>query len=184
MRTGLLSTALLISMVGASVAEAQTKPAEAIESRLKLMLNAPRGQSTMGMVEAYDEAARAYVVEIGRVYHKLEKGLPPNQRETLVRGQLAWQEYLKAYRVFVSYVYDADGTMHKHMAMSYLKDMLQHRLDELCAFFMRAHDEFAEDVPEGDAWCSEKHGDLGLDDLLAPASQAAKAPEPTKRLRP
>gem|GEM_PF-5441316 len=138
----------------------------------------------MGMVEAFDEAAKAYAVEIGRVFHKLEVGLPPNQREALVSGQLAWQEYLKAYRVFVSYVYDADGTMHKHLAMSYLKDMLQHRLDELCAFFLRAQDEFSEEIPVGDAWCSEKHGDLGLDDPLAPATQAAKVSAPSKKHRP
>ncbi|MFN7958841.1 MAG: lysozyme inhibitor LprI family protein [Holophagaceae bacterium] len=154
--------------------QAQTKAAKQIEKRLAQELRSSEGSTTMGMVAAYEKAAKSYAVEIGRIYHKLESVLPKNQREVLVEGQRAWQEYLKAQRLFVSYVYDADGTVHKPMAMCFLKDTLQHRLDELCAFFMRQQDEFDEKVPTGGDWCAEIHEKLEGEDALAAASQAVK----------
>lgn len=172
---GRLFVALALLMAGGE-AHAQTKVAKQIEVRLKRTLRTPDGSSTMGMVEAYDKATRSYAVEVGRIFHKLEKELPANQREVLIQGQLAWQEYLKAQRLFVSYVYDVQGTLHKPLSMKLLKDLLQHRLDELCGYFMRLEGEFDEEVPTGEDWCPEKHENLGLEDPLAPASQAVSPP--------
>lgn len=133
----------------------------------------------MGMVQAFDTATKAYASEIGRIYSLLEKALPTNQRSALVQGQLAWQEYFKTQRMFVSYVYDADGTIHKPMAIALLKETLKHRLEELCGYFLRDTDELSEDVPGPEFWCKEKHESLGGGDLLVAASQAAR-PKPAK----
>ncbi len=166
---------LTLALLGGAVtAQAQTRISKRIESTLQQDLARKERQTTMGMVDAYDKATKAYAVEIGRVFRKLESTLPANQREAMVNGQLAWQDYLKTQRLFVSYVYDADGTIHKPMAMLLLKETLQHRLEELCGYFMRTQDELDETVPVGADWCKEKHEDLGLDDALVAASQAAK----------
>lgn len=182
LRSSIVSMSLLL-LAGGAFAGAQTRTEVSIEATLNRDLDSKDGWTTLGMVEAYDKAVKAYAAEIGRIYRKLEHELPPNQRAALIRGQLAWQEYLKAQRLMVSYVYDADGTVHKPMAMALLKDVLRHRLEELCEWFMRQQGEHDETTPGVEAWCKESHEDMGGVDVLAAAAQAAK-PLPGGSKRP
>jgi hypothetical protein len=139
------------------IASGQTKPAADIESRLKVKLEKPEFQTTAGMVEAYDEAVKAYRAEVSRTFEKLMKGLPPNEAKALGDSHRAWLLYFESMRACVSYIYDAPGTIHRPVAMQDLKTILQHRLEEMCQMYLEWDTSGSasnpEDVPDAGYWC-------------------------------
>ena len=136
---------------------AQTKRATEIEIKLNAKLDQPEFQTTQGMVEAYDEAVKAYRVEVARIFEKLMKGLPPNESKALASSHRDWLRYFESMRNCVSYVYDAPGAIHRVTAMLDLKIILEDRLNEMCQMFQEwdtSQDPTnPEDVPGADAWC-------------------------------
>ena len=152
----------------------QTRVASEIESRLKAKLEKPEFQTTAGMVEAYDEAVRAYRSEVSRVFEKLMRGLPKPQADSLATSHRAWLTYFEAMRVCVSYVSDADGSIHGPVAMNDLRQILQHRLEEMSQMFLESlePEKGVEEAPDRDYWCrGPVHERLVTDrsDPLAPS---------------
>jgi uncharacterized protein YecT (DUF1311 family) len=174
------SLAVLLLLAAYEPVQAQTKVAEQIEAGLKKALETPEGQTTRSMVEANDHAVQAYAREILRVYGLLRQGLPRPQKQALEKAQAAWLKYLESQRLVTSYIYDAPGTIHRAMGSAALKQVLQHRLAELCELFLDGGGEtpFSEAVPGRESWCGEVHQRLqGSDPLgdLAGARPVRKA---------
>jgi uncharacterized protein YecT (DUF1311 family) len=172
-----LGALLMLSACG--MAQAQTKAAAQIEADLKTTLETPQGQTTQGMVEANDHAVQAYAQEIRRVYGVLRKGLPRPQKQALEQSQAAWLKYLASQRLVTSYLYDAPGTIHRVMGSAALKQVLKHRLEELCEWFLGGGDDpDAEAVPGKAAWCGETHPWPKGADPLAELAGDRQAPRP------
>jgi hypothetical protein len=163
----MFTSRILLSLLFGLALQAQTMRSAKIEATLTQQLNSPEGETTSGMVDAYDTAAKGYRAEIDRVYNILLAGLPINPRRALLQTQKTWEAYLESYREAVSYIYDAPGTIHKIEGMSALKTFLEHRLIELCSFFLRdGPDEFSEEVPGKEYWCGDSHVKLKGKDPL------------------
>jgi uncharacterized protein YecT (DUF1311 family) len=167
---GLLRSLLALTLLSAGVViQAQTKAAAQIEADLKKALETPQGQTTQGMVDANDQAVQAYAREIQRVYGTLRKGLSKPQKQALEQSQAAWLKYLASQRQVASYIYDAPGTIHRVMGSAALKQVLKHRLEELCEWFLggEGDDPFSEAVPGREFWCGDTHARLMAADPLA-----------------
>ncbi len=176
------SLCALAVLLASGMAQAQTKAAAQIEADLKKALETPQGQTTQGMVGANDHAVQAYAREIQRVYGILRKGLPKPQKQALEESQVAWLTYLASQRQVTSYIYDAPGTIHRTMGSSALKQVLRHRLEELCEWFLGGDgdDPFSEAVPGREFWCGETHPRLAGADPLADLAGEITPPK-TKR---
>jgi len=181
----LLRTLLALTLLPVGgVIRAQTKAAVQIEADLKKTLETPQGQTTQGMVDANARAVQAYAREIQRVHGLLRKGLPGPQRQALEQSQATWLKYLASQRLATSYLYDAPGTIHRVLGSAALKQVLRHRLEELCQWFLAdaGADPDSGEVPGKAFWCGEVHPRFNASDPLAelagekPARKAKQGP--------
>jgi hypothetical protein len=160
--------ALSLLLAGAS-AHAQTPMAKRIEADLKQTLGTVEGQTTRGAMEAYGRAAQAYAREIKRVFERLQQGLPPGPKQAAVESQRAWLIYLEAQRQVTGYISDAPGTIHRVAGTAALKEVLRHRLQELCELFLWSglEETFSDDVPGSEFWCGQTHAWTPVADPLS-----------------
>jgi uncharacterized protein YecT (DUF1311 family) len=106
-------------------------PEQRIESELNAKFEKPEFQTTMGQVEATDEATDAYKKEIQRVYKKLVKGLPPAERASLMESQRVWKAFEATECDSIGLIDTRIGSIHRTSSAMALKEFYRHRLEEL-----------------------------------------------------